>query len=323
MGKTRLYASFLIASVLVLIYFRYVNISKRQTRKGISMKKRRGFTPLETKIPKRESRRFLTGFTLIELLVVIAIIAVLMAIMMPALQRVKEQAREMVCRANLRQYGQAQVIYLDDHDDRYPHAWTSLVANEHPVAGYERYCRWHDPRFPPDGPFWPYLKEDRVHLCPSFKVLAKSEGTRHPSHDPSIPVIPQYSYSMNSWLGSRSGDPHGFAAQDSKGHGGVYKRSNITRSKSEVFFFAAENMWARPGCSVVLNDNALCPDGRDWFGTFHSAPSADLNSGTVNAVFVDAHVEEVRSALGPKGEDLGKEFGRFEKYGWPNKQPFQ
>ncbi len=60
------------------------------------------------------------GFTLIELLVVIAIIALLMAILMPALQRVKEQAREMVCRGNLRQYGIAQVLYLDDHDDRYP-----------------------------------------------------------------------------------------------------------------------------------------------------------------------------------------------------------
>ncbi len=83
------------------------------------------------------------GFTLIELLVVIAIIAVLMAILMPALQRVKEQAREMTCRANLRQYGIAQAIYLDDNDDRYPYSWTSLVRNERPVSGYERYCRWH------------------------------------------------------------------------------------------------------------------------------------------------------------------------------------
>jgi len=38
------------------------------------MDKERAFTPLEIKIPDRESGRFLTGFTLIELLVVIAII---------------------------------------------------------------------------------------------------------------------------------------------------------------------------------------------------------------------------------------------------------
>jgi len=76
------------------------------------------------------------GFTLIELLVVIAIIAILMAILMPALQRVKEQAREISCRANLRQYGLVQALYLDDNDDRYPSAWRSLVANEHPIGGY-------------------------------------------------------------------------------------------------------------------------------------------------------------------------------------------
>jgi len=42
------------------------------------------------------------GFTLIELLVVIAIIAVLMAILMPALAKVKEQAKDQVCRAHLK-----------------------------------------------------------------------------------------------------------------------------------------------------------------------------------------------------------------------------
>jgi hypothetical protein len=134
---------------------------------------------------------------------------------------------------------------------------------------------------PADGPFWPYLKAEKVHLCPTFNVLAKSEGARHPSHDPANPIDPYYSYSMNAFLGSTNGTTPG----------GVLKRSRITRSAAEVFFFAEENMWARPGCSNVLNDNALCGDGRDWFGTFHGAKQGDWNGGVINLVFVDAHVE--------------------------------
>ena len=53
------------------------------------------------------------GFTLIELLVVIAIIALLMAILMPALQRVRKQARGIVCKSDLRQIGLAANLYAE------------------------------------------------------------------------------------------------------------------------------------------------------------------------------------------------------------------
>ncbi len=57
-----------------------------------------------------------SGFTLIELLVVIAIIAILMAILMPALQRVQEQARGVACMSNQKTMGLAYVMYADDND---------------------------------------------------------------------------------------------------------------------------------------------------------------------------------------------------------------
>ena len=59
------------------------------------------------------------GFTLIELLVVIAIIAMLLAILMPALNKVKKIAQRVVCGTNLKGLGTAQVVYANDYDDMY------------------------------------------------------------------------------------------------------------------------------------------------------------------------------------------------------------
>ncbi|MHC4538050.1 MAG: type II secretion system protein, partial [Planctomycetota bacterium] len=56
------------------------------------------------------------GFTLIELLVVIAIIAILMAILMPALQRVKQQAAGVGCKSNLHQWGLIFSMYTQDNN---------------------------------------------------------------------------------------------------------------------------------------------------------------------------------------------------------------
>ncbi len=58
------------------------------------------------------------GFTLIELLVVIAIIAILLAILMPALNRVKEQGKRAGCLANLKQLQLSWGMYADENDDR-------------------------------------------------------------------------------------------------------------------------------------------------------------------------------------------------------------
>jgi len=59
------------------------------------------------------------GFTLIELLVVIAIVAILMAILMPALRRVREQARMVGCSANLRQWVLVLNTYCNDNDGKF------------------------------------------------------------------------------------------------------------------------------------------------------------------------------------------------------------
>jgi len=120
------------------------------------------------------TKSYLLGFTLIELLVVIAIIALLMAILTPALMRVKKQAKTVICQSNLKQWGIIWSMYVDDHDGYF----SDGVFPGKPVGWGER-SQWIYALAPYGD------TKGKIRLCPMATKISgeavQSKGMPYPS----------------------------------------------------------------------------------------------------------------------------------------------
>ena len=108
------------------------------------------------------------GFTLIELLVVVGIIAVLISILLPSLGRARKQAYAVNCLSNLRQFGNANQMFLNDNKATMPFTnWGPNATWPNAKAGwlYEAPVS-KDPQIVKTGTYWPYIKSVGIYHCP-------------------------------------------------------------------------------------------------------------------------------------------------------------
>ncbi len=82
------------------------------------------------------------GFTLIELLVVISIIAILMGILMPVLNKARQQTNKLICTSNMRQIGIATQVYVIDSNYRLPPSSCRITdSNKYWLSVLSKYTR--------------------------------------------------------------------------------------------------------------------------------------------------------------------------------------
>ena len=116
------------------------------------------------------------AFTLTELLVVISVITLIVAILLPALSRAKEKAREVSCLNNLKQLQICAKLYSMENDGFLPpNRYAYNIATNAPSIGFSEKLTWCAGLAPFDttteniesGLLFPYNKSTDIYRCPS------------------------------------------------------------------------------------------------------------------------------------------------------------
>jgi prepilin-type N-terminal cleavage/methylation domain-containing protein/prepilin-type processing-associated H-X9-DG protein len=230
------------------------------------------------------------GFTLVELLVVIAIIALLLSILIPALNKVKESARTVVCQNQLKTIGLANSLYASDYGGRYVPACDPSVVDPGQRS-------WNV-----NLPFLKYVglansagqatangyQMPDKYLCPTDKVTRTQDDWNYTNKV-------SYGYNMSDWTWKETKEPFSIAGNifyDRTGRSTRGLSQNKIRLPSDkVFFTDSQDIWVIENQANYKNfwDNGksrskLYKDQGFWQAVYYR------HSERANVLYCDIHV---------------------------------
>lgn len=248
----------------------------------------------------RRPRGVANAFTLVELLVVIAILAILASLLLPGLSRAKQAADSAVCTGNLRQWGLALSMFVQD-DGLYPTSdffWYNDLTNHAGAGGWQG--GWWD-----DAPR-KVTKTRGIQSCPGYaRVWRRQCG----SYGYNVRGVHTGGLDQGPWLGL-AGELEASTPLTTRAVG-----ENEVLTPSGMIAIGDANVWPKELSNRPMDwaNPRLSPwDPVPWYEIKANA-LPDLNPGQAatlravlpgiqrrhggrwNVVFCDGHVEHLRS----------------------------